>query len=213
MKKIIRLTESDLTRIVQRVIQEQTESNTNDVSCLVKAGCKKGTTGGGATTAEVYEKTVGPLTYQFSTRINQVRVFGRGTNQVGTWECDPTSTGPIKGVKISNLKDKVIVTKAFGSGWTVGTSGAPHIDAIEKEPFIEYSTVIYLNDEYEGGEIYFPKQGFSTKAKKYSAIFFPGNDRAYLHGVKEITSGNRYTALYMQSTKKEFEDPDFEVYK
>lgn len=110
-----------------------------------------------------------------------------------------------------NLKDKVIVTKAFGSGWTVGTSGAPHIDAVQKEPFIEYSTVIYLNDEYEGGEIYFPKQGFSTKAKKYSAIFFPGNDLAYLHGVKEITSGNRYTALYMQSTKKEFEDPDFKV--
>jgi hypothetical protein len=111
MKKIIRLTESDLTRIVQRVIQEQMESSANDVSCLVNAGCKKGTTGGGATTAEVYEKTVGPLTYQFSTRINQVRVFGGSSNQVGTWECDPTSTGPIKGVKISNLKTKTMMPR------------------------------------------------------------------------------------------------------
>jgi hypothetical protein len=109
-----------------------------------------------------------------------------------------------------NLEKDVIVTKAFGSFWRPGTSGGPHIDAVEKEPFIEYSTVIYLNDEYEGGEIYFPKQSFEQKPKKYSAIFFPGNKISYTHGVKEIKNGNRFTALYMQSTKKEFIDPDFE---
>lgn len=106
-------------------------------------------------------------------------------------------------------ESNVFVTKAFGSGWSPGMSGNPHIDAIEKEPFIEYSCVIYLNDEYEGGEIYFPKFNFSKKPEKYSAIFFPGNDPEYIHGVSEIKSGNRYTALYMQSTKKEFSDPDF----
>ena len=110
-----------------------------------------------------------------------------------------------------NLKDKVIVTKAFGSWWQPGQSGSPHIDAIEKEPFIEYSTVIYLNDDYEGGEIYFPKQNFEHRPKSLSAIFFPGNKYEYLHGVKEITKGNRFTALYMQSTKVDFADPDFEV--
>lgn len=109
-----------------------------------------------------------------------------------------------------NTEKDVIITKSFGSGWTVGTSGSPHIDAIDKEPFIEFSTVIYLNDEYEGGNIYFPAQKFNIKPKKYSAIFFPGNDYDYLHGVSPIESGNRYTALFMQSTKKEFEDPDFE---
>lgn len=109
-----------------------------------------------------------------------------------------------------NLDLDVIVTKSFGSGWSPGTSGAPHIDAIEKEKFIEFSTVIYLNDDYDGGNIFFPKQNFSIKPKKYSAIFFPGNDYDYLHGVSAIESGNRYTALFMQSTKKEFQDPDFE---
>lgn len=108
-----------------------------------------------------------------------------------------------------NLDKKVVVTKSFGSGWVPGKSGAPHIDAIEKEPFIEYSTVIYLNDEYEGGEIYFPKQNFIHRPNKYSAVFFPGNNYEYIHGVKEITAGNRYTALYMQSTQSEFVDPDF----
>jgi hypothetical protein len=104
---------------------------------------------------------------------------------------------------------RVIVTKSFGSAWVPGTSGNPHIDAIELEPFIEYSSVIYLNDEYEGGEIYFPEKDFEVRPEKYSAIFFPGNDYEYIHGVKEITSGKRYTALYMQSTKQEFMDPDF----
>jgi len=108
-----------------------------------------------------------------------------------------------------NTDKKIIVTKSFGSGWVPGTSGNPHIDAIELEPFIEYSSVIYLNDEYDGGEIYFPKQNFEFKPEKYSAIFFPGNDYDYVHGVKEILSGKRYTALYMQSTKQEFVDPDF----
>ena len=104
----------------------------------------------------------------------------------------------------------VIITKSFGSGWGPGMSGNPHIDAIEKEPFIEYSSVIYLNDEFTGGDIYFPKQNFSHRPKKYSAIFFPGNDYEYLHGVSKVETGNRYTALFMQSTQKEFMDPDFE---
>lgn len=105
---------------------------------------------------------------------------------------------------------KVIITKAFGSGWNTGSkAGAPHIDAVELEPFIEYSTVIYLNDEFEGGEIYFPNKNFVYKPVKYSAVFFPGNSYEYEHGVHAITSGERYTALFMQSTQEEFMDPDF----
>lgn len=106
---------------------------------------------------------------------------------------------------------KVIITKAFGSGWNSESSaGAPHIDAVDLEPFIEYSCVIYLNDDYEGGEIYFPQKNFSYKPVKYSAVFFPGNKYEYEHGVTKTTSGQRYTALFMQSTKQEFMDPDFE---
>lgn len=108
------------------------------------------------------------------------------------------------------LNKRVIVTKSFGSGWKPGTlAGAPHIDAVDLEPFIEYSTVIYLNDEFDGGEIYFPNKGFTYKPVKYSAVFFPGNSYEYEHGVNAITSGERYTALFMQSTKEEFMDPDF----
>jgi predicted 2-oxoglutarate/Fe(II)-dependent dioxygenase YbiX len=72
------------------------------------------------------------------------------------------------------------------------------------------TAIFWFNDDYEGGEIYFPKQNFEHRPKSLSAIFFPGNKYEYLHGVKEITKGNRFTALYMQSTKIDFVDPDFE---
>ena len=109
-----------------------------------------------------------------------------------------------------NTNKPVIVTKSFGSWWNPGGKGNPHIDAIEKEPFIEFSCVIYLNEDYTGGEIYFPRKNFSIKPKKYSAIFFPGNSKEYEHGVSEVTSGSRQTALFMQSTQIKFMDPDYE---
>jgi len=107
------------------------------------------------------------------------------------------------------IKD-LYVYKAFGSHWTAGSSGGLHIDANDNaEGWIEWSTVVYLNDDFEGGEIYFPKIDFSYKPKKYSAVFFPGNDITYLHGISEITSGHRYTALYMHTTDASHADPDF----
>ena len=52
--------------------------------------------------------------------------------------------------------------------------------------------LIYLNDDYEGGEIYFPRQDISIKPKAGTLITFPGSLH-YIHGVNKITSGTRYT--------------------
>lgn len=54
------------------------------------------------------------------------------------------------------------------------------------------SSVIYLNDNYEGGELYFPDHDLSIKPEAGDYITWPGN-RWYQHGVKEVTSGIRYT--------------------
>lgn len=54
------------------------------------------------------------------------------------------------------------------------------------------SSVIYLNDDYEGGELYFPDHNLSIKPEAGDWITWPGN-RWYQHGVSEITSGVRYT--------------------
>ena len=62
-------------------------------------------------------------------------------------------------------------------------------------PYYDLAGLFYLNDDYEGGELYFPKQGIQFKPKKGAAYFFPG-DLNYIHGVTEITSGVRYTCPF-----------------
>jgi hypothetical protein len=54
------------------------------------------------------------------------------------------------------------------------------------------SILVYLNDEYEGGELYFPDLDFGIRPKKGMMITFPGN-LYYTHGVAPVTSGTRYT--------------------
>ena len=54
------------------------------------------------------------------------------------------------------------------------------------------STVMYLNDDYEGGEIEFVNSGVKIKPPAGSVIFFPSNF-LYIHEVHPITSGSRYS--------------------
>ena len=105
----------------------------------------------------------------------------------------------------------IYVFKAFGSMWNPGSVGGLHIDAQDPEAFIEWSTIIYLNDpeDYEGGIIYFPNQDFEYKPKKYSAVFFPSAGSEYIHGITTVTSGIRHTALYMHTSLPTHVDPDF----
>jgi hypothetical protein len=69
----------------------------------------------------------------------------------------------------------------------------PHVDSIdrtiEKSPTI--SIVVYLNDDYEGGEISFPNQDITLKPKAGSIIVFPSYD-PYIHDPKPTTSGDKY---------------------
>jgi hypothetical protein len=70
-------------------------------------------------------------------------------------------------------------------------------------PFYDIAGLFYINDDYEGGELYFPEQGIQFKPKKGAAYFFPG-DRNYIHGVTEITSGTRYTCPFFFTILKHF---------
>jgi predicted 2-oxoglutarate/Fe(II)-dependent dioxygenase YbiX len=112
---------------------------------------------------------------------------------------------------LNGFKNPIYVFKAFGSHWVPGTKGDLHIDAQGPEPWIEFSTIMYLNNEseYEGGIIYFPNQDFSYKPKQYSAVFFPGAGTEYIHGITTVTKGNRFTALYMHTSLPQNADPDF----
>lgn len=62
-------------------------------------------------------------------------------------------------------------------------------------PYYDIASLFYLNDDYEGGELYFPLQEIQFKPKRGSAYFFPG-DKNFIHGVTEIKSGIRYTCPF-----------------
>ena len=89
--------------------------------------------------------------------------------------------------------------------WLPGQFQNPHADKELHEgdnagkpndfPYYDLAGLFYLNDDYEGGELYFPKQGIQFKPKAGAAYFFPG-DLNYIHGVTEITSGIRYTCPF-----------------
>jgi len=113
--------------------------------------------------------------------------------------------------ELNGFKNDIYVFKAFGSHWATGTKGDLHIDAQGPEPWIEFSTIMYLNheSEYDGGKIYFPNQEFEYQPKQYSAVFFPGAGTEYIHGITTVTRGDRYTGLYMHTSLPAHADPEF----
>jgi hypothetical protein len=100
---------------------------------------------------------------------------------------------------------KVSPTDAAIVRWPVGAMQFPHADKELHEgpdagtpnefPWYDIGTVFYLNDDYEGGELFFPLQNIKFKPKPRAAYFFPG-DKNYIHGVTKVTSGTRYTAPF-----------------
>lgn len=111
--------------------------------------------------------------------------------------------------------------------WRVGREQTPHLDYFYEEepghdyeklaknnipkPFLDtfgkmfqtkhYSSLIYLNDDYEGGELYFPEHNFSIKPEVGTLICLKGDEHS-LHGVKKIESGTRYTvSLFWEDTE------------
>ncbi len=111
--------------------------------------------------------------------------------------------------------------------WRPGREQAPHLDYFyEEEPghdyeklsrnnlnkdFLDtfgkmfqtkhYSSLLYLNEDYVGGELYFPEYNFSIKPEIGTLICFKG-DENNLHGVKKVESGIRYTiSLFWEDTE------------
>ena len=66
----------------------------------------------------------------------------------------------------------------------------------------DYSAVLYLNEEFEGGETYFKYNNYQPIPKTGKLILFTSDEKD-AHGVREITVGKRYTlALWFTKSKK-----------
>jgi len=82
--------------------------------------------------------------------------------------------------------------------WLPGNEQLPHADKQLNDgtpnPFPTYdiNSIIYWNDEFEGGQFYYPEFDIELDIKPGLAVAHPG-DVHYLHGVKQIISGERWT--------------------
>jgi hypothetical protein len=112
---------------------------------------------------------------------------------------------------------KVIVEQALLNRWREGREQKPHIDYLieeegkDKSPLYEhgmndafidefkknfhtkhFSSLIYFNEDFVGGELYFPQHNLEIKPIANSIVSFKG-DVEHMHGVKRVESGIRYT--------------------
>lgn len=148
-------------------------------------------------------------------------------NRVATYptieKSDPKVPQIIQGM-VERLKKKV--DEHFGVDasptspamvrWLPGQLQMPHADKELHEgpdaglpndfPYYDIASLFYINDDYEGGELYFPNQGIKFKPKPGAAYFFPG-DMNYIHGVTEIKSGIRYTVPFFWTILSHKEKP------
>jgi len=95
----------------------------------------------------------------------------------------------LKGHNLDESKYKLDLTYVPIRKWDVGLGMGPHSDNVYEFPNLAFTTVTYLNDNYEGGEIEFPDLNIKVKPELGSTIMFPGT---VIHKVNPILSGVRY---------------------
>ncbi len=99
----------------------------------------------------------------------------------------------IRGINVPLYADTLQLVR-----WLPGNEQHPHADSENKDgsahpyPWRDYASVTYLNDEYEGGLIYFPDYELELKPVPGTMVTFPGTVE-YIHGVSKVESGVRYT--------------------
>ncbi len=85
-----------------------------------------------------------------------------------------------------NLDDEFGIKK-----YNVGQGLGPHADQYDGNMRLRFSLVLYLNDDYEGGELWFPNHNIEIKPKPGSLAIFPAYE-PFLHASKDILSGVKY---------------------
>lgn len=82
--------------------------------------------------------------------------------------------------------------------WRPGTEQRPHADKQLNDgqpnafPSYDLNSLFYYNDDFEGGDLFYPDHDIVIRPCPGLAVLHPG-DINYLHGVTMVTSGYRYT--------------------
>jgi predicted 2-oxoglutarate/Fe(II)-dependent dioxygenase YbiX len=93
--------------------------------------------------------------------------------------------------------------------WEQGSFLPPHTDnsnpngTLHSTPWRDFSSIVYLNDDYEGGELYFTAQDRVLKPRRGMLVAFSAGYH-HEHGVLKVTQGRRITmpAFYTFDERK-----------
>jgi hypothetical protein len=76
--------------------------------------------------------------------------------------------------------------------WGEGQGMPVHLDAVPEMPWREFGSVVYLNDDFTGGQTFLEEFGIEIQPKTGMLIAFPG-DWKHRHGVRPVHKGERFT--------------------
>lgn len=90
--------------------------------------------------------------------------------------------------------------RLYGNIMDTGSENPAHDDDgdnYEGKPDVElhYSSILMLNSDYEGGELYFQNHGLQVKLEAGDLIMFRGNAEN-LHGVRKVKEGRRFNFIF-----------------
>ena len=89
------------------------------------------------------------------------------------------------------IESGYLPTTFYIKKYNVGAYMGPHVDSFDDDQdSLTVSMVVYLNDDYEGGEINFPDFNISIKPEAGSVVVFESKN--ILHEPVETTSGTKY---------------------
>ncbi len=77
------------------------------------------------------------------------------------------------------------------SKYSTGKSMGPHVDDYGNNDDPNISVVLYLNDDYTGGELFFKEQNVKIKPEAGSIVIFPSVE-PYYHESLPVESGIKY---------------------
>lgn len=77
--------------------------------------------------------------------------------------------------------------------YEVGQEYKAHVDAGPSEPRV-LSGILYLNDAYEGGELFFPELDLEIKPRAGEVVLFPSNF-CFVHLSKPVIKGVKHAVV------------------
>lgn len=99
----------------------------------------------------------------------------------------------------SRIKVKLSCYQLELQTWAVSTYSGLHRHTEQQRDHGDYNSLLYLNDDFDGGEFY-TGTGITIKPKKNRLTFFDGKNID--HGVKKVSRNHRYTMIFWWENTK-----------